>query len=128
MPINRILLVGHCGFDSANLRATVQDAAEGVPVAEAYGDDVRKAGSDTLLLINRQLPYGYGTGSGVDLIRELAKKADPPAMILISNYEDAQRQAVAAGARPGFGKSELGDREMVDRLRAAMHADVPNPT
>ena len=38
-------------------------------------------------------------------------------VMLVSNYEDSQRQAVLAGAAPGFGKSALGQSQMIDRLR-----------
>jgi len=37
---------------------------------------------------------------------------------LVSNYTDAQAQAVQAGAEPGFGKSSLGQPQMLDRVRA----------
>ena len=38
-------------------------------------------------------------------------------MMLVSNYEDAQNEAVAAGALPGFGKASLGQPHMLARLR-----------
>lgn len=122
MPIERILLVGHCGFDASSLRRAAEAAVD-APVAEAYGaDDVRQAGPSTLLLINRQLGWGFGATSGVDLIRELARQPNPPAMMLIPNYEDAQAAAVEAGALPGFGKSQIGTADATRRLRDAVEA------
>ena len=124
--IRNVLLVGHCGFDSMQLRQTVQRiAGDDIDVSEASrADDVRNAGPDTLLLINRQLGMGFGTGAGVELIRELADKADPPAMMLISNHADAQAQAVEAGGLPGFGKAELDDPETEKRLRQVLHENA----
>ena len=40
--------------------------------------------------------------------------------MLVSNYADAQKQAVAAGARPGFGKAELNSSKAVDAIAAAL--------
>jgi hypothetical protein len=37
--------------------------------------------------------------------------------MLISNYEDAQKEAQAAGAVAGFGKAALGQPAMLDRVR-----------
>ena len=41
--------------------------------------------------------------------------ASPP----ISNYPEAQAEAVAAGALPGFGKAELHDPRTAELLRSA---------
>ena len=41
-------------------------------------------------------------------------------MLLISNYVDAQEEAVAAGASRGFGKSALYDNGTAEALRAAI--------
>lgn len=125
MPsIQHVLLVGHCGFDAPRLRKAVEGVAGGaVTVDEATtADQVRQAGSDTLLLINRQLGYGFGTSSGLDLIRELAAKTEPPATMLVSNYADAQQQAEEAGALPGFGKAALNNPQTLERLRDALGA------
>ncbi len=40
--------------------------------------------------------------------------------MLISNFQDAQQEAVAAGAFPGFGKSQLYDDSTSERLRDAL--------
>jgi hypothetical protein len=38
--------------------------------------------------------------------------------MLVSNYDDAQEEAIAAGAAPGFGKSALYGPLVVERVRA----------
>lgn len=40
--------------------------------------------------------------------------------MLISGYEDAQREAVKAGAVPGFGKSDLRSGLPGERISAAL--------
>ena len=37
--------------------------------------------------------------------------------MLVSNLEDAQAQAVAAGAQPGFGKAALQKPRTIELLR-----------
>lgn len=105
--IKRVVLVGHCGADSGTLRYVVTQASKDVEVT-AVNDAAslaRVADGETLLLVNRVLDGSFSTGSGVELIRSLASQGDRPVMMLISNYDDAQQQAVAAGACQGFGKS-----------------------
>ena len=41
-------------------------------------------------------------------------------MMLVSDYAEAQAAAVEAGAVAGFGKSQLGATEVVERVRGAM--------
>lgn len=122
MPkIKRIVLVGHCGFDSGSLRSLAQQAAPHADVS-MVNDDAglqQVADSESLLLVNRVLDGRFSAGSGVALIDELAKSDAPPAMMLVSNYADAQEQAVAAGALQGFGKGEMYQPEVMDRLKAA---------
>ncbi len=120
--VNKVLLVGHCGFDASSLRSTVESAAKGVPVVPVHRDDEldEHADGEALLLINRVLDGRFDAAGGIELIEQLAQRDDPPRMILTSNYADAQQQARQAGALPGFGKSDLRDAATVERLRAAM--------
>jgi hypothetical protein len=119
--IKRVVLVGHCGPDSYMLRSKVQQALPGLAIEAADAEDEleRTAGPDSLLLINRALDYGFTASNGVELIRNLSRRDDRPVMMLISNYADAQSEAQAAGALPGFGKSELGKASTEERLRKA---------
>ena len=110
----RVLSVGQCGVDHSAISRFLKDAvgAETTPAATAKEavDAVRSGGYD-LVLVNRV--FDRDGGSGLDLIRDL--KADPSTaevpVILVSNYEDAQQQAAAVGALPGFGKAELEVRQ-----------------
>ncbi len=122
MPaIRRIALVGHCGFDAAALRRFVQAHAPDVAVSDIDdAADLDDLGPDTLLLVNRLLDGRFDADSGIDLIRAVAARAGAPRCLLISNYADAQASAVAAGARPGFGKSELRDPAAAQRLGDAL--------
>lgn len=134
---HKVLLVGHCGPDAHMLAAAVRRAAPGADVQAAndpQGLAAALAGA-SLVLVNRVLDAGFG-GSGVDLIRSLANggaegsrleagvptgrtEAGVPAL-LISNYDDAQREAEDAGALPGFGKRDVMSDVARQRIRAAL--------
>jgi two-component system chemotaxis response regulator CheY len=73
-----------------------------------------------LVLVNRILDAdGF---SGLEVIGQL--KADDDLrrvpVMLVSNYEEAQQDAVARGALPGFGKSSLGQPHMLGRVQAVL--------
>jgi CheY-like chemotaxis protein len=122
-----VALVGHCGPDSSYLRMTVSSAIKDVTVATAYDEPslnkILEQGVD-LLLLNRQLDYGYSADEGVELIKQLRAKHPGLKMMLVSNYEEAQEAAVQAGALAGFGKRELGTPRVKELLRSAVGAQV----
>ena len=119
-----VALVGHCGPDSWMLKSMIKRT---LPDAEVYKVDSAKElektiGRTRVLLVNRVLGGRFGTSSGVELIRDLvSQNGDGPAAILISNYEDAQAEAEAAGALPGFGKSGLNSPSVAERLNDAFN-------
>jgi hypothetical protein len=63
--------------------------------------------SNAVLLVNRVLDGAFNVADGHELIRVVLQRPRPPEMVLISNYEDAQDEAVRLGAIRGFGKTEL---------------------
>ncbi len=125
MP-KRVILVGHCGPDSTYLRIAVTAAAKEVSVVSADDDATLKrliAGGADLLLVNRQLDYGFTAYEGVKLIEDLRLKNPDLRMMLISNFPEAQQAAIQAGALPGFGKSDIGRPRAKEILRTALAGD-----
>lgn len=119
----KVVLVGHCGADSAYLRIAVSGAAKEVSVLTAQDESsLNRYLSDgvDLVLLNRQLDYGFGTEEGVDLIRDLRAKNPNLKLMLVTNYDDVQQEAIRAGAIPGFGKRELGSARVKQLLRDAL--------
>ncbi|MCA9295938.1 MAG: hypothetical protein KC983_05460 [Phycisphaerales bacterium] len=115
------VLVGHCGPDMFMLRSAVGRLMPGVPI-ELANDHASLAvhlHSGAVLLVNRVLDGQFNMSSGVDLIAQISAADDAPVAMLISNFPEAQDAAVAAGARPGFGKSALYDDETAERIRSA---------
>ncbi len=118
----RIALVGHCGPDSYALRAAISGIVPNSQVIFAPDDHTLAAElpKTQLLLINRRLDGDYAATTGVELIRSLAAAPHKPALMLVSNLPDAQQEAVAAGALPGFGKRQLYADETRRRILAAL--------
>jgi CheY-like chemotaxis protein len=119
----RILDVGQCGPDHHAIRRLLEPRF-GAEVVQAHGPSdalahLRREKFD-LVLVNRKLDADYS--DGLPIIQAI--KADPAIasvpVMLVSNYEDAQQAAVAAGAVEGFGKAQLGHAETLEKLRAAL--------
>lgn len=124
MPtLTQIVLVGHCGADSWMLERVAKDAAasgglDAEVIRVNHQDQLDALSAQCLLLVNRVLDGSFTAGTGMDLIAEVAGRDDPPKMMLISNYEDAQAAAVEAGAAPGFGKSDIGSDDVREKIVA----------
>lgn len=125
MPAKRIVLVGHCGPDSFALRSAMQSFVPGAVVESADSQEEAEAAavSSDLLVINRVLDGDFATPSGVELIRTLALQGVGARLMLVSNFADAQHEAEAAGAVPGFGKRGLYAEDTRRRIREALLLD-----
>ena len=129
MAPQRVLSIGQCGADHANLKGTIERHfdAEVVPAetAEEALAELRQ-NPFTLVLVNRVVDAD--ASSGLDLVKRLKREQslqDIPVM-LVSNLEDAQREAITAGAVPGFGKAALGQPMMIGRLAAYLQRTASN--
>ena len=119
----KVALVGHCGPDSSFLRIAVSRAAKDLKVLSADDSQALQRVLDDgvdLLLLNRQLDFGFDVEGGVDIIRKLRPHYPQVKMMLVSNYPDAQAAAVAEGALPGFGKRELNTPKVAAMIREAL--------
>ena len=116
----RILDVGQCGFDGPRmarlLKSQLDATVENVSTA---ADAKRKlaAGKYNIVLVNRVLDGDRS--SGIELIADLAGTGMTTPLMLVSDREEAQDEAVASGAVRGFGKAELGEPEMLELIKNA---------
>ena len=126
MTAKRVLSVGQCGADHGGISYALRAlGAEATPAAtEAEALERLLEGAFNLVLVNRV--FDADGGSGLDFIRRIkadeALRATP--VMLVSNYADAQREAVEAGAEPGFGKASLGRPEMLDKIRPFLERNL----
>lgn len=121
------LLVGHCMPDSFGLTRLITRSAPGTKAVRVNSDQSLNKHLDaaSLLLVNRQLDGRFSVSMGVDLIAALRVEGITTPMMLVSNYPEAQASAVHAGALPGFGKQDLRDRSVADRLKQALDSGAP---
>lgn len=122
-PAARLLAVGNCGFDNGQLTQAVRPHfSASIDTASSIDEALTRlrAGSYALVLVNR-LFNGSGE-EGLELIRRVKSEPGLAAtpIMLLSNYPEYQAAAVAAGAAPGFGKSDLGAPQFVERLRSVL--------
>jgi two-component system chemotaxis response regulator CheY len=129
MP-KKVALVGHCGPDSSYLRIAVSRAERDIQVVAVDDDsDLKRVLNDgvDLLLLNRQLDFGFDEDEGVALIRRIRAAYPNVKAMLVSNYPEAQAAAVAEGALPGFGKRDIGSARVSELLRDALKSAQPTP-
>ena len=126
----RIVLVGHCGVDAPRLEAAVSKILPRADVisvnSEEQLQEICEDGAD-LLLINRQLPFGFESEEGIELMCELQQMHPDVKMMLVSDRPDAQERAKRAGAVHGFGKADLGSGKIAEILKIALKGQQSKP-
>jgi two-component system chemotaxis response regulator CheY len=128
MSQKRILSVGQCFADHGSISRTFAQHFQAEVVGADAADEalalLRRGGID-LVLVNRVLDADLSLG--MEILRQV--QADPELrrtpVMLVSNYDDAQREAVEAGGRAGFGKASLGQPRMLAQVRAALGITAP---
>jgi CheY-like chemotaxis protein len=120
-----VLSVGQCAFDhtqiARHLESTFGARVRGVSSFDEALGALRRERYD-LVLVNRV--NDEDGAPGLELIRSMkaiANLADVPIM-LVSNHGDAQEEAEALGAVPGFGKGDLASERTRGRLAAVLGA------
>ena len=121
MEASHVLSVGQCGFDSASIEQLFErDFAAEVHSVDTANDAIGRLQSEKydLVLVNRRLDMDGS--SGVALIEKLHTLAPEVPKMLVSDKSDAQSEAVAKGALPGFGISALRSHQTAEMIRAAL--------
>jgi len=118
----RVLSVGNCGFDHSNLSSMLADhfGADVLPVAATdTALDQIQGGEFDLVIVNRIFDE---TGeAGISFIERMMQDiASPPPVMLLSNFPEAQAQAIDQGAVAGFDKAAMTAPETIDRLAAVL--------
>jgi len=115
----RVLNVGQCSPDHASISQFLGEHFDvTIDRAALPTDALEKLRSSTfdVVLVNRKLDADYS--DGIEIVKSI--KADPDLasipIMLISNFADAQAEAVQCGAEQGFGKSEFDSPDVVERL------------
>ena len=119
MNAPRVLSVGQCGMDHGSIARYLLNQFGAMTIrADTHQEALAElqAHHIDLVLVNR---VSDDDGSlGLDLIRTLKNEAtfvDIPVM-LVSNFAEAQADAMTLGAIAGFGKAQLRDKATQEKL------------
>ncbi|HWG42560.1 MAG TPA: hypothetical protein VN688_07215 [Gemmataceae bacterium] len=121
LSTKRVLSVGQCFADHSSISRVLRASfvAE-VIAADTSRQALQQLQEETFALVLVNRVFDADGDSGLDLIRAI--KADDALrsvpVMLVSNYDEAQAQAVQAGALPGFGKAALGQPHMLARVES----------
>jgi len=120
--MKKILSIGQCGFDSSGIKALVESVGAEYNEARTFSDANNRLLEEAydLVLVNRVTDADGSLGINFigDLLAERSDKK--PAVMMVSNYEEAQRDATALGAVEGFGKQALKDPETRKKIEVAL--------
>jgi CheY-like chemotaxis protein len=113
-----VLSVGQCSADHGSISYTLREHFAARVVRADSADEALRLLEKTrfdLVLVNRV--FDADGASGLEFLRAVRSQAAAPPVMLVSNFADAQREAVEAGAAAGFGKAMLGRPEMLASVR-----------
>ena len=120
MP-HSVILVGHCGIDGPRLQREISSNLPDTDVVRCNStadlDRYAKEGAD-LFLVNRE-PVGFNE-DGLSIVRKVHEQHPELKVMLVSDYPEAQEEAVKAGAMQGFGKSLMGSPELAQKVKQAL--------
>ena len=122
-----VISVGQCGYDNSRIRSLIRSIDSTVEIRETDSHQetmevLASLGEAALVLVNRV--FDTDGASGMDLISQLKSKESEFAAIpvmLVSNYEKSQAEAIANGAIQGFGKSELQSVETRQKIESVLN-------
>jgi two-component system chemotaxis response regulator CheY len=119
MTTKRVLSVGQCGADHGTIARTLQAVFDAVvEPADSAREALERLRSESFAVVLVNRIFDRDGTTGLDFIRALKsdEQLRPVPVLLVSNYDDAQAQAQAAGAAPGFGKADLRRDVVRERL------------
>ena len=118
-----VLSVGQCGFDHGSITRFLRAHFDvDVTPAATAADGLAHLQQRTcdLVLVNRIFDADGDEGLAfIKSLKDDPKLAQLPVM-LVTNYRDYTERAIALGALPGFGKSEVGSPDLVKRLASVL--------
>lgn len=116
-----VLSVGQCRPDGAAIAHFLKTHfSVGLQTADTADQAISALGTQhvDLVLINRKLDIDGS--DGLEILQRIRAGDVQPSVpvMLVSNYPEWQARAVSLGAVYGFGKAELSDPGLRDRLKA----------
>ena len=117
--MQKLLIVGQCDFDYQRISFVLSKIFElEIYRADSFDDAIQSALEQpyALILINRIMDLDRSEGIAIlHELKSIPQTENIPVMI-ISDYQETQDSAVAAGASPGFGKAALDTEQTFELL------------
>jgi DNA-binding NarL/FixJ family response regulator len=120
MPLKSVLSIGQCCADHSSISSLLCKHFQ-VEVINADTSldafNLIKEKNFDLILVNRI--FDCNGESGIEFISKFFKLDKPKIPImLVSNFENAQNEAINFGAAPGFGKNALNSSDTLSKLKS----------
>ena len=120
--MKRILDVGQCDHDHGLMTRLAREAGAEITRAATAEEALSKLRETTFDLVWVNRMFDADNSFGLELIKRM--KSDPKLsqlpVMLISNFESAQNEAVSVGALPGLGKDHLREPVTLQRVKTAL--------
>lgn len=116
-----VLSVGQCGYDGPRIKSLLEKKCGAiVETASNTKEALEKITSNKydLILVNRV--FNINHEPGLELIKTVHSKNPDQKIMLVSNFEESQKEALEKGAVQGFGKDALKDIKTVNTIRVAL--------
>jgi CheY-like chemotaxis protein len=116
----KVLTIGNCRYDHGRLANLIGEHFQAEVAYARHSEDawekLRTERFD-LVLVNRV--FHRSGQHGLEVIRRMKSEPDlaKTPVMLLSNHDEYQQQAQAAGAEPGFGKDLIDTPEILEELR-----------
>lgn len=122
----RVLDVGQCPPDHNALKSFAEQAGAEVTKVALPRDamDLLRTEKFDLVFVNRKIDADYTDGTELIKMMKAEEQTKDIPVMLISNYGDAQAEAVSLGAVPGFGKNDIGNPAALERIQSALFAET----
>ncbi len=118
--MKKVLSLGNCRYDHGRLAAMLNEHFHADVVYARHEEEAleKLRGEQFHLVMVNRILHRDGQ-QGLDVIRHLKSEPDLAAtpVMLLSNHENYQQEALAVGAEPGFGKEQFDTPEMIEGLR-----------
>lgn len=120
MPPKKVLSIGQCCADHSSIsRLLIQNFQIEIINADNSNEaeSLISAGTFSLILVNRI--FDTNGESGLAFIEKYCSQQTSTStpIMLVSNFDDAQKDAVSHGAIPGFGKNALTSSDTMLKLK-----------
>lgn len=115
-----VLDIGNCGPDHASISRMLKkhfsvDITQADQTTDAF-ERLRQKKFD-LILVNRKLDCDYSDGLEVIKAIKAAPEFATIPVMLVTNHDNYQQEAIAVGAEYGFGKLQLSDIGTHEKLK-----------